>query len=187
VKRGLERSEQSIATKLGEMGLSNQALLEIGGGVGDLQIALLESGVAATAINVDLAPTWEEAAHSLLADRHLTGRVSRRQGNFVEIADDIPTVDVVVLHRVVCCYPDWRSLLRAAADKAGRLLVMTFPPAWTKPLLMVENVIHRLRRRQFRAFVHSPAEMVQMLGSAGLKMTQQENTFLWSTAYLSRA
>ena len=38
------------------------------------------------------------------------------------------TADVVVLHRVVCCYPDYERLLGAAADHSRRLLVFSHPP-----------------------------------------------------------
>ena len=64
--------------------------------------------------------------------------------------------NIVVLHRVVCCYPDFARLLGAAADHARRLLVFSYPPGnfGARLLVGMENLIRRIRRRPFRSFVH---------------------------------
>ena len=80
------------------------ALLEIGGGIGDIQLELLKTG-AARATNVELATQYESVASELIHDRGLDDRVDRRLGDFVREADTIPGADVVVMNRVVCCYP----------------------------------------------------------------------------------
>ena len=58
----------------------------------------------------------------LFASKHDAVGVVRRSNQGFEPAD------VVVLHRVVCCYPDYQRLLGAAASHAGRLLVFSHPP-----------------------------------------------------------
>jgi hypothetical protein len=40
----------------------------------------------------------------------------------------VAPADLVILHRVVCCYPDYERLLTAAADHARRALVFSYPP-----------------------------------------------------------
>ena len=183
---GLEASERAIVERLYDLGERGLTVLEVGGGVGDLHVGLLDRGVATSAINVELTPTWEAAASRLLADRHLTDRVTRHLGDFVGLAPSLPHVDAVVLHRVVCCYPDWKGLLDTAAGRARRLVVLTFPKGWTRPLMAVENLWHRVRGREFRAFVHSPEAMISELGARGLGAIADFGTPLWRTVMVSR-
>ena len=46
----------------------------------------------------------------------LAGRVTRRLHDIATAPDEVPEADVVVLHRVVCCYPDYERLLGAASS-----------------------------------------------------------------------
>ena len=52
----------------------------------------------------------------------------RRVVDIASGTEPVERADVVVLHRVVCCYPDYERLLGAAADHAGRALVFSHPP-----------------------------------------------------------
>lgn len=184
---GLGRTEQTVVDSLREHGPKGMSVLEVGGGVGDLQVALLEIGVARSTLNVELSPTWEQAAARLLADRGLVDRVTRVLGDFVELADELIAADAVVLHRVVCCYRDWPRLLSTAAAKANLFVVLTFPRPFTKPMMGLENLYHRIRRRRFRAFVHPPTAMVELLKSGGLSPVAEHRTVLWQTVICARS
>ena len=46
-------------------------------------------------------------------------RMTRRQADIATMPDEAEAHDIVVLHRVVCCYPDYERLLTAAADHAS--------------------------------------------------------------------
>jgi magnesium-protoporphyrin O-methyltransferase len=90
--------------------------------------------------------------------------------------------DVVLLHRVVCCYPDYQRLLRAAADHADRALVFSHPPRnlVTRCLLAAENLGHRIRRSAFRAYVHDPAAMTEVAADDGrLRPTYRHRGLAW--------
>jgi hypothetical protein len=158
-------------------------VLEVGGGVGEIQVELLESGVAASAINIDLSPNWETAAQALLAERGLTDRVTRLNGDFVHEAPSLPKADAVILHRVVCCYPDWKGMLTAAASQSNRFVIVTFPRQrpWFRVIASIENGYHRLRKRQFRAFIHPPEAMIGLLSSLGYAMVASHEGLLWRT------
>lgn len=162
------------------------SVLEVGGGLGELQVALLESGLASDVINIELATNWEASASELLAERKLSDRARRLQGDFVEVASKLPMVDVVIMHRVVCCYRDWSRLLTEACAKTRRLLVLTFPNRRAGPLIAVENLYHRVRRRQFRAFVHSPAEMAALVVGSGFRIDYVHKTGFWRTVIWNR-
>jgi hypothetical protein len=95
---------------------------------------------------------------------------------------------VVVLHRVVCCYPDYERLLTAAADHARRLLLFSYPSAGAvaRVIIAAENLTFRLRRMQFRVFAHPPARMLTVLGDRGLHATLTHPGTAWQVAGLER-
>jgi hypothetical protein len=83
---------------------------------------------------------------------------------------ELPKADVVTLDRVVCCYPDFRRLLKAAAEHSQRALAFTYPrETWYLRVgLKVINLFQRLRKDPFRVFLHPVAEMHSLLQREGL-------------------
>src|SRR5215203_3984626 len=171
-KRGLNDTQRRMVSFVTERGIQDASVLEIGGGVGDLQIELLRRG-AGTATNLELSRGYEAEAAALLERSGMADRVTRR---FVDIAaspDEVEPADVVILHRVVCCYPNYERLLSAAASHARRLLVFSHPPrnVFSRMMLSCENLLHRLRGSDFRAFVHPPAVMIKTAQAQGLSLS----------------
>ena len=126
-QRGLSRTQQRLVDFLAERGLEGATVLEIGGGIGEIQVELLRRG-AASATNLEISENYEAEAADLLRETGLAGRVSRRFHDIATSPDEVEPADIVVLHRVVCCYPDYEKLLGAAAGHARRMLVFSHPP-----------------------------------------------------------
>lgn len=103
--------------------------------------------------------------------------------------DGVEAADVVVLHRVVCCYPDYERLLTAAADHAKRLVVFSFPPRNTigRVLVTVGNAMLRLIGREYQTFVHPPAAMLAVLEQHGLTSVFEHHGVAWQVAGLERS
>lgn len=177
---GLGETAERLVDFLDGQGLDGATVLEIGGGVGGLHMELLRRG-AASATNVELSTAYDAEAARLLAEACLTDRVTRRIVNLATDPDEVPPADVVVLHRVVCCYPDFEELLGAAADHARRVLVFSFPRPrlLTRLETLVENASYAVRRQDFRTFVHSPAAMVGVLAERGFREVQSGRTAMW--------
>jgi 2-polyprenyl-3-methyl-5-hydroxy-6-metoxy-1,4-benzoquinol methylase len=186
-KRGLRGSAKALAELAGDV--RGESVLEIGGGIGTIEIELLEAGAERTT-NVELATTYEDTARALLAERGLNERVDRRIGDFVSGADSIEPHDVVVMHRVVCCYPDADTLVGAAADRARRRLVLTYPQerAIVRMGFRVGNALLRLRGSTFRAYVH-PVRRIEAAAEAhGLAPeTRVRHGLVWESAAFSAA
>jgi magnesium-protoporphyrin O-methyltransferase len=182
-KRGLDRTRRRLVGFLGDHGIDGASVLEIGGGVGEIQVELLRRG-ATRATNLELSTSYEDEAARLIDGAGMTGRVTRR---FVDIATE--QADIVVLHRVVCCYPDHERLLAAAGSHARRLLVFSHPPrnATSRFLMWGENLLFRLRGSDFRAFVHPPDAMVAVLQQQGLTVRYRHRSSLsWCVVGLER-
>lgn len=186
-RRGLPRSGRGLVSLAGEPG--GASVLDVGGGVGNLSLELLERG-AAQATVVELSDGYEEAAGSLLAEHHLGDRVERRVGDFVLEAGLVESHDLVVLHRVVCCYPDGPALVSAAAGHAQRRLLLTYPreSALTRLGARVVNLWLRLTRCGFRTYVHPVAALEAAARREGLTLTRREpQGVLWENALFERS
>jgi magnesium-protoporphyrin O-methyltransferase len=182
-RRGLDRAARRMADFLIGAGVAGDSVLEVGGGVGAIQLELLKAGAAHTT-NVELSPEYEPYAAELLGAET---RVERRLGDFVRAGAEIAAADDVVLHRVVCCYPDAEALVGAAAEHARRRLVLSFPH--DTPLFRVGsavmNAFLRLTGTEFRTFVHRPATI---LGAArGLEPAFESRTPIWRVVGFERA
>jgi magnesium-protoporphyrin O-methyltransferase len=162
-------------------------VLEIGGGIGDIQIELLKRGAERT-VNLELSPAYDEEAEALLRESGLEGRADRLLRDIATEGDTVEPVDVVVLHRVVCCYPDYERLLSAAASHARRLVVFSHPPrnALSRVVLAAQNLVLRLMRREFRTFAHPPGAMLRVLEERGLRLVFAHRGTVWHVEGLER-
>jgi len=186
-KRGLSPAARGISAFLADRGIAGATVLEIGGGVGELHVELLRHG-AARATNLEISGSYELEAAALLEKTGMGDRVARRRLDIARAPDEVEPADVVVLHRVVCCYPDYRRVLSAAGSKANRLLVFSHPPRnlVTSTVMAWENGWRRLRGDSFRTFVHPPREMVAVLADAGLSPTYRWRGLGWRVVGLER-
>jgi magnesium-protoporphyrin O-methyltransferase len=186
-KRGLDKTAQTMVQFLHELGMEGASVLEIGGGVGEIQVELLQAG-AARAQNLELSPAYEEQARTLAAQAGVQGRLEWRIHDLAEDPGAVAPADLVVLHRVVCCYPDYERLLGAAADHARRGLVFSYPPhnALSLAFYGVFNLVMRLTRSSFRGFAHPEGAMLGALEDRGLRQTFERRSRIWQVAGLER-
>jgi magnesium-protoporphyrin O-methyltransferase len=188
-RKGLDRAGKKLVAAVRGRGVGGARILEGGGGIGAIQIELLEAG-ASTAMNVELSPAYEPEAETLLRERGYERRVERRIGDFVADAAALPPADVVVLHRAVCCYPNGAAFVAAAAARATRLVALTVPRENVLTRLGARgvNLFLRLRRCGFRTFVHRLPDLLAAARAEGLEPTVVERaTVVWQLVLLERA
>lgn len=186
-KKGLDPTSRRIVDLLLDHGVEGRTVLEVGGGIGAVQIELLRAG-AGRAVSVELTPTYEEAASTLLREVGLADRVERRVVDFVEAGIEVEAADIVVMNRVICCYPDMPKLAGAAADRTRGLLVMSFPKMrwWTRLLVAGGNFAFRVARREFQVFLHSPEGIRGTAELHGLRVQMDRPGLFWEIAALER-
>jgi hypothetical protein len=185
-KHGLRGSALDLVELAGDV--HGASVLDVGGGVGAIELELLAAG-AERATNVELSGGYEEEAAALLAERGLGERVERRIADFVTDAGDVDPHDVVVMHRVICCYPDVDALVGAAASHARRRLVVTYPQErfWTRAGMRAINLWLRLSRCGFRAYAHPVRRIVAAAEAEGLQLVRRErHGQLWESAAFAR-
>jgi magnesium-protoporphyrin O-methyltransferase len=177
-----------IAAWAEEGGLDGATVVEIGGGIGQIQADLLRRG-AATGRVVELVPEYEGPAREVAAAAAVAGRSSFQLADLLAEPEAVEAADVVVLRRVVCCTPDGPALLAAAAGKARRTLLASYPRdrSLVRAAVRLENLAFTVLRKRFRSFAHSPDDLARAAARQGLTRTRLVRSFAWETAQFEHA
>ena len=187
-RRGLDRRARKLVRALQQrMDLTGRSTLEIGIGTGGLTVELLRRGVA-RAVGVDAIANQLTYARQLAEEFGVANRLELQEGDFALINSAVGSADVVVLDRVVCCYPDWRTLLDAAATRAGMAVAMTYPrQSWyNRVWVTTANIGMRMLRRTFRLHLHSPAAMHELLRARGFAPQVVGHRLAWELLVATR-
>ena len=113
-KRGLDKTAARMVAYIVDRGLRGASILEIGGGVGDIQLELLGQGASRTT-NLELVDAYDTDATELAETAGMRDRMTRRQVDIAATPDEVEAHDIVVLHRVVLL-----PRLRASPDRGSR-------------------------------------------------------------------
>lgn len=170
-----------------DLGVQGRSLLDVGGGIGLIQIELLGAGARA-AISVEASAAYLRAAAEEARRAGVQDRITYLHGDFVQLAASTRDADIVTLDRVICCYDDVRRLVSLSASKARKLYAAVYPRStwWVRVPLFFENLGYRLRGSPFRAFVH-PTELVdQLIREAGFSQAFRRQTFMWQVVVYQR-
>jgi SAM-dependent methyltransferase len=186
-RRGPMKQTKIILEAVRSLGLRNVNLLDIGGGIGSIHHELLED-VAQEATHVDASSAYLREAKAETARRGHSERVNFVHADFTEVASELPKADIVTLDRVVCCYPDFRRLLTAAAEHSQRALALTYPrETWYLRIgLQIANFFQKLRNDPFRVFLHPVHEMDALLNAEGFKRVSIRRLFVWEMVLYRR-
>lgn len=178
---------------LTETGLDGRTVLDVGCGIGDLAISTLTRG-ATRATGYDLSGKAIDQARALAGHRGLAERVTFEIGD--GSAMDLPAADVVVLNRVVCCYPDVDALLERTLRASGSVYAFTAPVSrgavglLNRVTTRLSNLMYRLREKRyrgFRTFVHDVRAMDERVRAAGFRPVRRERRRLvWDLAVYAR-
>ena len=187
-KDGSKKTTAQLINALKAAGIQDLSLLDIGGGVGDIQHALLQSGVS-QAINAEASSGYLEVNQLEAKSQGHADRINHLQGDFVELAKDIPDMDIVTLDRVICCYPDMAELVGLSAQKAKRLYGVVYPRDtwWVRlGIILYYNLKYWLQRNPMRTFVHPTKEVEAVLKENGLKRQFIREMGAWQIVVFSR-
>ena len=188
-KKGLGKRDRQLLRALTQQParIRGARVLEIGGGVGGLEIELLRAG-AAFATDVDIAEAYVESARELARTLGYAQVSEQRVLDFAHAAEQVEPADIVLMNRVVCCYPDMPALVAPAAQHARRRLALVFPrEAWWMRLgTDVMNFGLWLLRRDFRFFVHPHEAIIGLVSREGLRAVYDRYSGLWRTMIFER-
>jgi len=186
-RKGLGDLSRAMVDAAVTRGVDHATVLDVGGGIGALQAALLEAGAERGEV-VELVGSYEEAALELARDKGLEQRVGYRVVDILESPDAVAPAEIVVLNRVVCCSPDGIALAAAGARLTMRTLLLSFPRdvAWVRAGMGFLNAGLWAMRRSFRVFVHPRSKLLAAAETEGLELVDQGHDRFWEFAALAR-
>lgn len=181
-KRGPDRSTRLLLDLLTshQNNFSEKSLLDIGGGVGVISWELFARGLA-KAVNVDASRPYQEIMKQEAENREMSGRIQFFYGDFTELTDKVDQAEVVTLDRVICCYPDAEKLIKYSTEKAKEIYGVVYPrKRWmTRIGIWFINLWFRIRRSDFRVYLHPPSLIEANIKKSGFKLLRTENTITW--------
>ncbi len=186
-RKGPERTTRTLLDLLSKVPIEGASVLDVGGGIGIIGHELLRAG-ALSATHIEAAEAYSAAARTEASARGHSDRMHFQHGDFVSVYEGVALADIVVLDRVVCCYPDYTSLLAAAASRCRGALALSVPRRrwFVMAFMKWGNLFRRLSHNPFRTFVHPHRGMTSVLQEAGLKPVAERETFVWRMTIYGR-
>ncbi|UCH25617.1 MAG: methyltransferase domain-containing protein [Trueperaceae bacterium] len=186
-RNGPSKTTRMLIEALEAAGVEGQSLLDIGGGVGAIQHALLRAG-ASGATHVDASSAYLDAAKEEAERQGHAELISHQHGDFVELAPEVSAADIVTLDKVICCYHDVVTLVGLSAERARKLYGLVYPRDnwWLRPVFPFFNLLLRLMRRDFRVFLHPTKEVDALVGRHGLRRRFYGTTLIWQVVVYGR-
>jgi SAM-dependent methyltransferase len=183
----------TMVEALAAAGLAGRTVLDAGCGSGDLALAALERG-ASRATGFDLGSGAIEIAVGFARERGLSDRARFEVGDASTSA--LPRSDVVVLNRVICCYPDATDLVANTLTATGDVYAYSAPVhrglvgSFNHLLTWASNGWYALRRRKyrgFRVFIHDLDDIDATVRRAGFTpIHRQRRRVVWDLAVYRR-
>ena len=179
---GLERTQRQLIDGIRRAGIEGAELLEIGCGAGCLNRALMRLG-ASRSTGVDLSEAMLAIARADAQAEGLAERTDYRRGDFTQMAGELADADVVVLDKVICCYPDWESLVDASLKRARRVYALTIPRDRSLTRAGLGMMRWGLQRIGccYQPFIHDPARIEGRVVASGFRRTEEARTAWWLT------
>lgn len=184
---GFEKTQRQLIEGIRAAGFAGAELLEVGCGAGHLHQHLLEEG-AARALGVDLSAAMLTMARTQASARGLEQCTRYRRGDFVQIADDLRPADITILDKVVCCYPDWQTLLDATLKTTRRVCALTYPRdrSTTRAGVRLMGFGLRLVGCCYQPYLHDPKQIQTRIHEHGFHRTYHALTASWVTEVYCR-
>jgi len=179
-RKGPDASSRLLLDGVKSVAQPTDSVLDLGAGVGVLSFELLAHGLSRATL-VDASPAYLSAARTEAERRGADSRVQCVTGDVVHLDGTVDGADVVVMHRVICCYPDWGALLGRATQLSGRVLAVSYPrDLWyVRGFMALENLRRRVFGNPFRTFVHSAVAMENDIVTAGFERISRQQTPIW--------
>lgn len=179
-KKGLHQEQKFLVDGIRRGGMQDAEILEIGCGVGGLHLSLLKAG-ATKATGFDISEQMIATARALAAAMELHERTQYWLGDFVAMPEKAPMVDVTVLDKVICCYPNAFELILRSIAKTRRLYAVSYPrpSAFVRLGFRCLKILLKLLRQTFHPYYHEPRQIQQWIVENGFEKFYEKTTTIW--------
>ena len=188
-QKGLDKRGQKLIAPLQYSSQRPLTVLDIGCGAGGVHHELLRRGVAQTVVGVDASSAYLQAAQTNADILGLSQYITYQQADFAQTTADFEEVDLVIMDRVLCCYPHLQQLLGRAASQTKRHLALSFPLEswWLRLPFRLADLVLTLVGSGYHPYLHPHADIVAIAAEEGLRPTHQDRHFIWQIMHFERA
>jgi magnesium-protoporphyrin O-methyltransferase len=172
-----------------EAGLAGSTFMDIGCGSGELIVRALDAG-AARATGADLSSEAIAMASDLVHDEGLDDRVDLWVGDAA--VEELDPHDIVVLDKVICCYPDADALIARSTAAARRVYAFALPESrgfWgllARARWCVFGLLERIEGETLQRFIHDRHEVEAQVLAAGFRPLRTGRQFVWFVGVYAR-
>ncbi|MDH5366717.1 MAG: methyltransferase domain-containing protein [Cyclobacteriaceae bacterium] len=179
-RKGASGTTKRIIKALEGVSKKDKTLLDIGGGIGMLQWQFLKSGAKSTT-DVDASSGYLEVAQQYAVENNWEDKTTFIEGDFNDYNSEIGHFDVVTLDKVVCCYPDFYTILKNATEKCDDYLALSYPLSnWISYIVdRIGRMYFLLKKSAFRSYIHPSKQIQQLIIDQGFKMVHSSIKFPW--------
>jgi len=186
--KGLSRSSKLLLKFIQDGNAQNKAVLDLGCGAGGLSIELLKHG-AQSVVGLDLSPRMISAAAELARATGFESRAKFHEGNAATA--ELPKSDIVVMDKVLCCYSEWRPLLKNAMEASHSMVGFTVPrdQGITKlPFRIALRIANYFQKRRGGVlfYLHPLGIVDKTLRDSGFKRLRKQGSRFWLVFLYSR-
>ena len=187
-KKGLRKETLALRNALIPQ-IQDASFVEIGCGIGALTRELVKNG-AANGAGFDLSKDAIQTARRLAAEAGMLDRARFDVANGA--LAPLPERPVIVMDKVICCYPEPNALIPHAISAETNVCGLVIPISKGMVgkaisfFVKIENFIFKMRRIEFRAFVHKQSWIDDLVLTQGLSLTKRDVKFPWVISIYKR-
>jgi hypothetical protein len=190
------RKSSRILSSLIEQHRSQQdvSLCDVGSGIGSIAHAFLNGNSTAVTV-VETSSAYIKASEEEAQKRGTHDRITYHHGDYVHLAYEIGSHDLMCLDRVLCCYPNMDSLVGLSAINTKSLLAIVIPrdTAFHRILIGTFHIIHSLWNLLRPSappppfYMHRLSDINETIKWCGLVPLVSKTTFFWRIALYQRS
>ena len=187
LKKGPSRTTKILLNAVNKIGVQGMTFLDIGGGIGAIQYALIKWG-ALNGVSIEASSAYIDSIKEETGENNLTEKVVFKHGDFTTIASDLNSSDIVTLDKVICCYDDMNRLVDLSSKLARKIYAVVYPRDnwWTKLFLPIINFYPKIKGSSFRLFIHPTNKVEDIIIKNGLKRIYNTTRLFWQVAVFIR-
>ena len=176
----LDSTQQRLLDELSAIGIRAKTILEIGCGAGGLHPSLLDRE-ASHVVGIDLIPEQIKKARSRAAALGIADRTTYIEGDYLTLASQITSADIVILDKVIHCTHAPESLIQQSTAHSVSIYAVTFPVQRLLLKLSIKLLSPLLRFMfPFRITYTRPETIRSWIVQRGFEPIHREEMEMWN-------
>lgn len=187
--KGLSRSSKLLLRFILDNAIRDRSVLDLGCGAGGLSMELLKEGATNT-VGFDHSPKMIEAATELAQATGFDKQAKFQLGNGA--TSELPRSDIVIMDKVLCCYSEWKPLMKNAIGASSVMVGFTVPRdegIAKVPFRIGLGVVNyfQKRRRGVLFYLHPLSTLDKTLRDSGFNRLRKQASRFWLVFLYSRS